>query len=184
MSYDFKPLEARFEKALEHVKVELSALRTGKATPQLLDTVMVEAYGTMMRIAELANVSAPDSSLLVVTPWDKSILANIEKAIASANLNLNPVVDGQLIRIPVPALTEERRREMVKVLHGKVEEGRKLLRTLRGDEKKSIEQLADDGGYSEDDIRSYLDQLEEKMKTALAKLDDISVRKEADLMKV
>ena len=184
MSYDFKSLQSKFTKAIDHVESELSSLRTGKATPQLLDSVMVEAYGTRMKINELANVSAPDPTLLMVTPWDKSVLEAIEKAIASAQLNLNPVVDGQIIRIAVPALTEERRKEMVKVLNTKVEDGRKMLRTIRSDEKRSIEDLKNDAGFSEDDIRSYREQLEDIMKKYLAQLDEVAAKKEADLMKV
>jgi ribosome recycling factor len=184
MSYDFSSLESKFTKVLDHVLGELSLLRTGKASPQLLDSVVVEAYGTRMKIAELATISAPDTTLLLITPWDRSVIEAIEKAIASAHLNLNPVVDGQIIRIAVPPLTEERRLEMVKVLHTKVEDGRKMLRTIRGEEKRSIEQLEKDGGYSEDDIKSYVDQLESKMKDYLAKLDEIAARKEVELMKV
>lgn len=184
MSYDFKPLETEFNKALDYVMRELSQLRTGKATPQLLDSVSVEAYGAQMKINELANVTAPDPTLLMITPWDKSVLEAIEKAITSAQLNLNPVVDGQIIRIAVPPLTEERRRDMVKVLHSKVEDGRKMLRTIRGDEKRTIEDLKNDAGYSEDDIHSYLDRLEELMKEHLQKLDSMASQKEAELMKV
>lgn len=184
MSYDFKSLESKFSKAIDHVESELSTLRTGKATPQLLDTVSVEAYGTRMKINELANITAPDATLLVVTPWDKSIIEAIEKGIASAQLNLNPVVDGQIIRIAVPALTEERRKEMVKVLNTKIEDGRKMLRTIRSDEKRAIEDLKNDAGYSEDDIHTYLDQLEDIMKRYLAQLDEVASKKEVDLMKV
>jgi len=184
MSYDFSNLEAKFTKLLEHVSGELAVLRTGKATPSLLDSVVVEAYGTRMKINELANVSAPDTTLLVVTPWDKSVLGAIEKAITIAQLNLNPIVDGNMIRIVVPPLNEERRREMVKVLHTKIEDGRKMMRTIRGDEKKSIEQLEDAGGYSEDDVREYTEKLDEKMKLFLAKLDEIAAKKEKELMTV
>jgi ribosome recycling factor len=184
MSYDFKSLETEFEKTLDHVQRELSLLRTGKATPQLLDSVQVEAYGSRMRINELANITAPDPTLLVVTPWDKSVLVSIEKAITIAQLNLNPVVDGDKIRIPVPSLTEERRKEMVKTLQGKIEDGRKMFRTIRGDAKRTIEDLKNDSGFSEDDIRLYLEQLEDLMKKYLTQLDEIADKKEAELMKV
>ncbi len=184
MSYDFTSLEAKFSKLLDHVSGELSLLRTGKATPSLLDSVVVEAYGTRMKINELANVSAPDTTLLVVTPWDKSVLGAIERGITIAQLNLNPIVDGNMIRIVVPALNEERRKEMVKVLHAKIEDGKKMMRTIRSDEKRSIEQLEDTAGYSEDDVREYTEKLDEKMKLFLTKLDDIAKRKETELMTV
>jgi ribosome recycling factor len=184
MSYDFKSLEKEFEKGLEHVQRELALLRTGKATPQLLDSVQVEAYGSRMRVNELATITAPDPTLLVVTPWDKSVLAAIERAIIIAQLNLNPVIDGDKIRIPVPSLTEDRRKEMVKTLRSKIEDGRKMFRTFRGDAKRAIEDLKNDSGFSEDDILLYLEQLEDLMKKYLTKLDSIAEKKEAELMKV
>lgn len=184
MSYDFSALDAQFEKTLEHVRYELSLLRTGRATPQLLDSISIEAYGSYLKIQEVATVSTPEPTLLLVTVWDKSILGNVEKAIASANLNLNPVVDGGMIRIVVPALTEDRRREMVKVLNNKIEDGRKMLRTVRGDERKRIEQLEKTDGISEDDIHGYLETLDERMKLYMGKLDEMATSKEAELMKV
>jgi ribosome recycling factor len=184
MSYDFKSLEKEFEKGLDHVQRELALLRTGKATPQLLDSVQVEAYGSRMRVNELATITAPDPTLLVVTPWDKSVLAAIERAIIIAQLNLNPVIDGDKIRIPVPSLTEDRRKEMVKILRSKIEDGRKMFRTIRGDAKRAIEDLKNDSGFSEDDILLYLEQLEDLMKKYLTELDSIAEKKEAELMKV
>lgn len=184
MSYDFSSLDSKFSKVLDHVSSELSLLRTGKATPNLLDSVQVEAYGTRMKINELANVSAPDTTLLVVAPWDKSVLAAIERAITIAQLNLNPVVDGQIIRIAVPPLTEERRREMVKVLNTKIEDGKKMLRTVRSEEKREIEQLENAGGFSEDDVHEYVTKLDDKMKAIMAKLDEIAKHKETELMTV
>ena len=109
MSYDFSDFTARSQKALDHSTQDIASLRTGRATAQMLDPVMVEAYGTHMRLVEVASVQAPDPSLLVVTPWDKSLLEAVEKGISKADLNLNPVVDGDLIRIAVAALTEENR---------------------------------------------------------------------------
>lgn len=184
MAYNFTNFTNSLIKSIDHIANDLKTLRTGKATPQLLDPVMVEAYGASMKINEVANVSAPDATLLVVTPWDKSILENIEKAIASAQLNLNPVVDGDLIRIAVPPLTEERRKEMVKVLHQKIEEGKKMLRTIRQDAKKEIENLEGEGGVSEDDVKADLEELEKLFKKHLDQLDELATKKEADLMKV
>lgn len=184
MAYDFTTLQSKLDKALQHVQHDISSLRTGKASPQLLDPVFVEAYGTKMRVHELANVSAPDPNLLMVSPWDKSILSSLEKAIASAGLNLNPVVDGDIIRIVVPSLTEERRKEMVKVLHQKIEGGRVMLRTIRTDGKKEIEEMKGEAGVSEDHIETYLEQLDKIYKDFNDKLDELANSKAADLMKV
>lgn len=182
--YDFNQFIHKLEKALDHTKQELSTLRTGKATPQLLDPVQVEAYGTLMRISEVANISAPDSNLLMVTPWDKSLLAAIEKGIAAANLNLNPVVDGDIIRIVIPQLTEERRKEMVKLLHQKAEAARTMLRGLRTDTKKEIDYQEGESGISEDDIHRDLEQLDKTFQKYIDLLDEIVQAKETDLMKI
>jgi len=184
MAYNFSDFTLKMQKAISHISSDLQTLRTGKATPQLLDPVHVEAYGTKMKLNEVSNVSAPDATLLVVTPWDKSILVQIEKAISTAQLNLNPVVDGDIIRIVVPPLTEERRKEMVKVLHQKSEEGKKMLRTIRQDTKKDIDSSAGEDGISEDDVMADLDQLETQFKKYLDELDQMTAKKEADLMKV
>lgn len=184
MAYIFTDFNQKIVKALEHIQSDLATLRTGKASPQLLDPVNVEAYGTRMKVHELANVSAPDPNLLMVTPWDKGILGNIEKAIASAGLNLNPVVDGMIIRIVVPALTEERRKDMVKALYQKAEYGKKMLRTIRQDAKKEIEAMADEGGVSEDDVKVDLDQLEKLIKRSEEQIDEMAKKKEADLMEI
>jgi ribosome recycling factor len=184
MAYNFTNFLTSLSKSVDHIANDLKKLRTGKATPQLLDSVVVDAYGSAMKINEVATVAAPEATLLVVTPWDKSILENIEKAIASAQLNLNPVVDGDLIRIVVPPLTEERRKEMVKVLHQKVEEGKKMMRSIRQDAKKEIENLEGEDGVSEDDIKINLEELEKIFKKYLDQLDEVTAKKEADLMKV
>lgn len=184
MAYQFAPYTDQLQKTLKHIQNDLQSLRTGKATPQLLDSVQVEAYGSRMKVNELANVTAPDPTLLVVSPWDKSVLGAIEKAIASAQLNLNPVVDGDIIRIVVPSLTEERRKEMVKILNQKAEEGKKNLRTVRQDTKKEVEDMKGTDGISEDDIAADLDQLEKLFKKTLDDLDVIVQKKAADLMAV
>lgn len=184
MANDTTEVETKFDKAVHHVQQDIATLRTGKAAPQLLDPVVVEAYGTKMKVHELANVSAPDPNLLMVSPWDKSLLSTIEKAIASASLNLNPVVDGDSIRIVVPSLTEERRKEMVKILHQKIEGGRVMLRTIRTDAKKDIENREGEAGVSEDDIKLQLEELEKVFKEYIEKLEEIARQKETDLMKV
>lgn len=184
MSFNFLNVRQRLDKAIDHVTRDIASLRTGKATVQILDPVIVEAYGSRMRIAELATVQAPDATLLVISPWDKSILANIERAVAAADLNLNPVVDGDIIRIKIAPLTEEKRREMVKVLYKKIENGRVMFRSLRTDAKKEIESQKGTEGVSEDDIKSDLLQLDEIIKEYMLRLDEISEGKEKDLLTI
>lgn len=184
MSHDFKPLQDKLDKAYEYLRQELTRLRTGKASVEMLDPVRVEAYGSVLKIQELASVSAPEPTQLLIQPWDKGVLLNIEKAINAAKLNLNPVVDGQLIRINVPPLTQERRQEMVKLLNARVEEGRKMIRTIRMDEKKEIEGLEAKGGISEDEIENLVEQMEDTIKAVMAKIDEMAELKQAELMKV
>ncbi len=182
--YDFKLFEQKKAQIIKHLKQDLASLRTGRATVTLLDPVQVEAYGTYMKVNELASVSAPDATLLVVEPWDKGLLEAIEKAIASAGLNLNPVVQDNIIRIAVPPLTEEKRKEMVRSLHQKVESARVMLRNLRNEIKKQIEEQQDQTGVSEDDVKADLDELEERMKQVLNEFDQLAQAKEAELMRV
>lgn len=176
--------QQKITKSYEHVLQDVRSLRTGRASVQLLDPVRVEAYGTQMSLVEVASVTAPDATLLVVSPWDKSLITSIEKAIASAGLNLNPVVDGQIIRIAVPALTQERRQEMVKLLHQKIESGRVTVRTIRTETKQEIEEQKGVAGVSEDDIKLELDELDKEVKLALTKLDELQAQKEKELLHV
>lgn len=184
MSYDSSQFKQKLDKSLDHIKTDISTLRTGRASTQLLDPVKVEAYGSVMRVQELANVSAPDASMVVVAPWDKSLLEAIEKGIASAGLNLHPVVDGDIIRISIPPLTEERRKEMVKSLGQKLEQGKVMLRNIRNDAKKDIEGMEGSEGMSEDDVKNLLEDMEEVFKTKLEELEKIGSDKEKELMTV
>lgn len=182
--YNAAAVTQKFEKALDHLQKDLAMLRTGKASPQLLDPVLVDAYGGKMRVNELANVTAPDPNMLIVSPWDKSLLSTLEKAIASASLNINPVVDGDIIRIVIPSLTEERRRELVKTLHQKIEAGKVMLRNIRTDAKKDIEDQEGGEGVSEDDIAAEVERLDKEVKDFSLKLDELAKKKETDLMTV
>ncbi len=184
MAYDFLVFTPKADKTLAHIQDDINTLRTGRASAQLLDVVDVEAYGTRMKVNELANISVPDPTLVVVSPWDKSILANLEKAISISPLNLHPVVDGQIIRISVPALTEERRKEMVKFLKQKIEAGRVMMRNVRSEARKEIEQLKDEAGVSEDDIKADLEQLDIEVKKYMDMIQKMEEEKEKDLMKV
>lgn len=176
--------QQKISKAYDHTLQDTRALRTGRASVELLDPVRVDAYGAQMSLIEVASVTAPDANLLVVSPWDKSLLSAVEKAIASAGLNLNPVVDGQIIRIAVPALTQERRQDMVKLLHQKIESGRVTVRTLRTESKQDIEIQKGKAGVSEDDIEQELESLDKEVKLALTKLDELQAQKEKELLQV
>ncbi len=184
MTFNFNEFTDKAEKTLVHVRQDLGTLRTGRATAQLLDPVTVEAYGTSMKIGEVATVQAPDSTLLVVSPWDKSLMENIEKGIAKAGLNLNPVVSGDVIRIAVPPLTEEKRREMVKLLQKKIEAGRVMLRNIRAATKQDIEDQKGAEGVSEDDIKRDLQDLDKKLQNYIDQLDQLESSKEQELMTV
>lgn len=172
----------QFVKIMDHAQTELATLRSSRASAQLLDGVQVEAYGARMSIQEVASVSAPDAQLLVVKPWDKSLLQAIEKAIQNAQLNLNPIVDGDIIRIVVPALTAERRREMVKILKTKIEDVRVMLRNKRGEIKKDIEDQEGEQGVSEDDIKAEVAELDGVLKDHMGQLDALAQKKEQDLL--
>lgn len=184
MSFNFSPISDKMQKALDHVHRDISTLRTGKANVQMLDPVFVEAYGSKMKVAELATVQAPDPTMIIVSPWDKSVLANIERAIATADLNINPVVDGDIIRIKIAPLTEEKRKEMVKILHKKIENGKVMLRTLRSDAKKEVEGQKGTDGVSEDDVAADLEILDDTLKEFMTKLEEMATIKEKDLLTI
>ncbi len=184
MSYNFTALSAQIAKTLDHIRTDVGTLRTGRASVSLLDPVNVEAYGTRMKLQEIASVTAPDATLLVISPWDKSLVGAIEKAVQIANLNLNPVVDGQIVRISIPPLTTETREAMVKQLHQKLESGRVMLRNLRSDAKHDIEKQKGQQGVSEDDIEHDLKTLEDKLQQALDQLETMGQTKEKELMTI
>jgi ribosome recycling factor len=172
----------KFEKTLLHAQNEFATLRTGRANAQLLDGVSLEAYGTRMALHEVASISAPDTQLLIVKPWDKNLLASIEKGIQLAQLNLNPIIDGDIIRIAVPTLTQERRLEMVKILHQKEEEIKVMLRNIRAESRKEIEKQEGLSGISEDDIKTEIEDLDQAVRDYIAKLEDMVKRKEQELL--
>ncbi len=182
--YDFSDFTNKLEKIIDHIHQELGLLRTGKATPSLLDSVRVEAYGTIMAINELANISAPDTNMLIIDPWDKSIIDEIEKAINKAGLNLNPVVDRGIVRIVIPSLTEERRKELVKQLHQKAESAKMMMRSVRTDAKNEIEDQEGEAGVSEDDIHQEVEELNKFMAEYEQKLETMVSEKEKELMSI
>jgi ribosome recycling factor len=184
MPFQFSTFNELVDKAITHVTRDLATLRTGRASTQMLDPIMVEVYDSEMKIGELANASAPDPNLLVIKPWDTSILDKIEKAIASSGLNFNPVVDGDIIRIAVPPLTEERRKEMVKLLYQKIEGGRVMLRSIRTEVKQDIENQEGEANVSEDDIRRDLKKLDELTQKKIDEIDKLAKDKETELMTI
>jgi ribosome recycling factor len=178
--------EARqaMERAVEAVRREFNTVRTGKATPTLLDTVRVEAYGSTMALNQVANVSAPEPGLLLIQPYDRNISGEIAHAILKSDLGFNPSVDGAVIRVPVPPLSEERRKEMVKVLHRLAEEGRISVRHVRQETKNELQRMQRDGEAGEDEIHRRLDDLQKLTDEHVATIDALLVKKEAEVMEV
>jgi ribosome recycling factor len=184
LSPTLKEASQQMDKNLEAISREFTGVRTGKASPGLLDTVQVEAYGSRMPLKQTATVTAPEPQMLVVQPWDTNLVGVVAKAIQSADLGLNPSVDGNIIRVSIPPLTEERRKEMVKVLHRMTEEGRVAVRHARHKAKGEIERQKKDGDLGEDEMRRHLDKLQELTDGHIAKLDEMLSRKEAEVMEV
>src|SRR3989344_7535360 len=154
-------LQSRLEEAVSVVAQDLATVRTGRAKPALVESVKVEAYNTTMTLKEVATISSPDPSLLIVSPWDKNLVVAVEKAIREANLGVSPVVDGAQVKVPIPSLTEERRVELAKLVAQKIESGRVLIRQIRGETKDEIEKLKGETGVSEDDIHRWLEEMQE-----------------------
>ena len=174
----------RMEAALEALRREFATVRTGKATPALLDTVRVDAYGSKMPINQLATVNTPEPSLLVVQPFDKTLLADIERAIMVADLGLNPANDGNIIRIPIPPLNEERRKEYVKLLHKMAEEGRVSLRHTRRVVREEFHELVKEHELGEDEGRRREEALEKLTHQYGDKIDDLMKHKEEEVMAI
>ncbi len=172
------------EDAIDAVRREFATVRTGKATPAILDTVRVEAYGAVMPIQQVATVSTPESSLIVVQPFDRSLMGEIEKAILQADLGLNPANDGQVIRIPIPPLNEERRREYVKLLGKMAEEGRVSIRHARREGNEAIKSRMKDGELSDDDGRRAIDEIQKMTDRSIRQIDELLEAKEKEVMTV
>jgi ribosome recycling factor len=174
----------RMESALEALRREYGSVRTGKASPALLDTVRVEAYGSRMPLNQVGTVSAPEPRMLTVQPWDRALMKDIEKAIREADLGLNPSNDGTIIRIPIPALTEERRKEYVRLLHKLAEEQRVAIRQARKDANDEIKHRQKGEGLSEDDVHREQAEVQKLTDQYIARVDEIMKHKEAEVMEV
>jgi len=180
----YTQLKGRMDKAVEDFRNNLAAARTGRATVHMLDPVRVPAYGSEMPLNQVATVHAPEAQLLTVQPYDPGIMGDIEKAIRSAGLGLNPQNDGKLIRIPVPPLTEERRKEMVKHLHKVLEEHRTAVRNIRRDGNDAIKKAMKDKKISEDDERRALEEIQKLTDDEIKKMEEMSKSKEKEVMQV
>jgi ribosome recycling factor len=174
----------RMEHALESLRREFGGVRTGKASPQLLDAIRVEAYGSRVPLNQVGTVSAPEPRMLTIQPWDRGLLKDIERALRESDLGLNPSNDGQLIRIPIPALTEDRRREYVRLLHKLAEEGRVAVRQARKDANDEIKSRQKKEGLSEDDIRREEKEVQKLTDQYIARVEDMLKHKEAEVMEV
>ncbi|MDP8909916.1 MAG: ribosome recycling factor [Chloroflexota bacterium] len=174
----------RMQKAIEHLQTDLTSVRTGRASPSLIERLPVEQYGTEMPLNQLATIAAPEARLLTISPWDKSSLGAIEKAIRKSDLGFNPSNDGTVIRIAIPPLTEERRRAMVKIVHDKVEQGRIAIRNIRRDAMSQAREFRDEKMISEDEERRAEGQIQELTNKFVAQADQLGKAKEQDLMAV
>lgn len=174
--------QARMKKAVDHTLHEFSTIHTGKASPAMVESVMVEAYGGMQPLKACAAITTPDPRLIQVQPWDKSLVRPIEKALQLANIGINPVVDGNLIRLPFPELSRERRQEYVKTAHRLAEEGRVAVRHIRRDAMESAKKLKKDGKISEDDEKRLEKEVQAATDKAIKDIDTHLAHKEKELM--
>src|SRR6201982_2362702 len=179
-----KETKPRMETAIEDFRRKLATIRTGRAAVSLLDTVSVDYYGTQTPLTQMASVHAPEPQMLTVQPWDPTQLGNVEKAIRAADLGLNPSNDGKLVRIPIPPLTEERRKKLPKQVHDIAEEHRTAIRNIRRDENDKLKKMLKEKAISEDAERDGLEQIQKLTDTYISKIDELSKSKEHEIMSV
>ncbi len=180
----YQQLKSRMDKAVEDFRTNLAAARTGRASVNMVDTIKVPCYGSEMPLNQVSQVHAPEAQLLTVQPFDPSIMADIEKAIRSAGLGLNPQNDGKMIRVPIPPLTEERRKDMVKHLHKILEDHRTAVRNIRRDGNDAIKKTMKDKKISEDEEKKALDEVQKLTDDEIKKMEEMSKSKEKELMTV
>jgi ribosome recycling factor len=181
---DLSAAGRRMGGAVESVKHNFATIRTGRANPSLLDRIEVEAYGSKMPLRSVANIGVPEPRLLTVTPFDPNTLKNIERAIADSDIGLNPQNDGKIIRLPIPELTEERRRELIRVARHMAEEARVSVRNVRRDEMKDVHELRKEGEISEDDEHRAEDELQKLTNDYVKRIDAALADKESELLEV
>ena len=181
---DLTAAESRMRGAVESVRREFGSIRTGRANPAILDRIEVEAYGTRMPLRSVANVGAPEPRLLTVTPFDPNSLKDIERAISTSDVGLNPQNDGKILRLPIPELTEERRRELMRLARSMSEEGRVAIRNVRRDEMRDVHELRKMGEVSEDDEHRAGNELQKLTDTYIKRIDAALSEKESELLEV
>ena len=174
--------KTRMDKSVEAMRHELTGVRTGRASAALLDRVQVDYYGTRTPLNQLAQISVPDARLLTITPYDKSAIKEIERAVLESDLGLNPANDGKVVRIPIPSLTEERRKELSRLVHKLAEEGRNSVRTVRRDANERLKKLLKDHKISEDDERRGLEDVQKITDQHVAMIDDLQKKKDGELL--
>ena len=183
---DIKGLNAEVKKrmdgALDYVRKELGGLRSGRPSVNILDPVQVEAYGAVMPLNQVASLSVPEPTVIVAQPFDPTLMSAIERAIQKANLGLNPASDGKVVRIPIPTLTDERRKELSKLVHKHAEDGRNGVRQVRRDANDRLKKLLKDHSISEDDERRGLDEVQKMTDHHVAMIDDLQKKKDAELL--
>ncbi|MCB1421812.1 MAG: ribosome recycling factor [Nitratireductor sp.] len=181
---DFSDLTKRMEGAISSLRNDLAGLRTGRASASLLDPVMVEAYGQSMPINQVGTVNVPEARMVSVQVWDKSMVGAVEKAIRDSGLGLNPVVDGQNLRIPLPELNEERRRELVKIAHQYAENAKVAIRHVRRDGMEEVKKAEKDGDIGKDDAHTLSDRVQKLTDDMVTKVDEALAQKETEIMQV
>ena len=181
---DLDDLERRMKGAVEALRHEFAGLRTGRASIGLLEPVMVDVYGAQMPLNQVGTIGVPEPRLLTVQVWDKTVVASVDKAIRASGLGLNPAADGQLIRIPIPELTEERRIEMVKIAHKYAEQARIAVRNVRRDGMENLKNMEKDGEMSEDDHHLWGDEIQQMTDQTIAKIDEALASKDEDIRQV
>jgi ribosome recycling factor len=178
----FGEVKKRMDTQIEHVRRELGGVRTGRASVTILDSVHVEAYGSMMPLNQVASLSIPEPTLIVAQPFDPSLLGTVEKAIRASNLGLNPTNDGKVVRIPIPTLTDERRKELSRLVHKHAEEGRNGIRQVRRDANDKLKKLLKDHSISEDDERRGLDEVQKMTDQHVLMIDELQKKKDGELL--
>src|SRR5258708_554631 len=179
-----KETRPRMETAIEDVRRKLATVRTGRAAVSLLDSIVVDYYGTPTPLNQMGSVHAPEPQMLTVQPWDQTQLANVEKAIRASDLGLNPSNDGKLIRIPIPPLTEERRKQLAKQVHEIAEEHRTAVRNIRRDANERLKKMLKDKQISEDNERDGLEEVQKLTNSYISKIDDLSKSTEHEIMSI
>lgn len=183
---DANSLSQKFQKVVDSVASDISGIRTGRATPSLVENIMVPAYGgtQMMRVMEVASITAPDTTMLVISPWDKSIIGDIKKGILEANMGMNPSIDGEVIRISFPPLTTEDREKYVKILSGKLENGKVSIRSVRADEMHEIKKKFEAKEITEDDKKDDEKKLQELTDLYVGKIETMGEAKKQELLTI